>query len=62
LENQLRDPIAPGEKNRLGTAILKDDQECAPVVCIVAAMLIPAEWLVPVLVAHWFNPWAGSGI
>lgn len=37
-------------------------QQAAPVVCIAAAFVIPAEWVVPILVAHWFNPWAGSGL
>lgn len=37
-------------------------QQAAPVVCVAAAMTIPAAWAVPVLLAHWFNPWMGDGL
>ena len=37
-------------------------QHAAPAVCIAAALAIPPELVVPVLVAHWCNPWAGNGI
>jgi hypothetical protein len=37
-------------------------QQAAPVVCIMAATLIPEAWAVPVLLAHWFNPFMGGGI
>jgi hypothetical protein len=37
-------------------------QQAAPVVCISAALAIPEAWTVPVLVAHWFNPWGGNGL
>jgi hypothetical protein len=37
-------------------------QTAAPVVCISAAVLIPEAWILPVLLAHWFNPFMGSGI
>ena len=36
-------------------------QLAAPVVCIGAAAVIPVDWAVPILVAHWLNPFAGSG-
>jgi hypothetical protein len=37
-------------------------QQAAPVVCIAAATQIPQEWFLPVLVAHWFNPWKTEGL
>jgi hypothetical protein len=37
-------------------------QQSAPVVCVAAAMMIPAAWAVPVLLAHWFNPWKTEGL
>jgi hypothetical protein len=37
-------------------------QQAAPVVCVSVALLIPEPWLLPVLVAHWFNPWMGDGL
>lgn len=36
-------------------------QAAAPVVCVVAAMTIPTAWLLPLMVAHWCNPFAGEG-
>lgn len=37
-------------------------QSVAPVICVVAALSVPPEWYAPVLLAHWFNPWAGDGV
>lgn len=37
-------------------------QQAAPVVCIAAAFVIPTEWALPVVLAHWFNPWLGDGV
>jgi hypothetical protein len=37
-------------------------QMAAPAVCVAAALLIPEAIAIPVLVAHWFNPWAGNGL
>lgn len=37
-------------------------QHAAPVVCVVAALAVPTAWAAPMLVAHWFNPWAGDGV
>ncbi len=37
-------------------------QQCAPAVCIAAAAAIPDAWALPVLVAHWVNPWMGEGL
>ena len=46
----------------LVTDTTREYQMLAPVVCVTAAMMIPEVWMVPVLLAHWFNPWAGSGL
>lgn len=37
-------------------------QQAAPVLCVSAALLIPVDWALPVLVAHWLNPFAGEGL
>ena len=37
-------------------------QQAAPVVCVATALAVPLEWMPAVLVAHWFNPWAGEGV
>lgn len=37
-------------------------QQAAPVVAIAAASMLPIEWAVPLVLAHWLNPWAGKGI
>jgi hypothetical protein len=37
-------------------------QQAAPVVCVSAAFVIPETWAVPVLLAHWFNPWKTEGL
>jgi len=37
-------------------------QMAAPAVCIAAASQIPEAWALPVLVAHWVNPFAGEGL
>lgn len=37
-------------------------QTVAPVLCVAAALVIPTAWAVPVIAAHWFNPWMGDGI
>jgi len=37
-------------------------QQCAPAVCVAAASAIPEAWVLPVLVAHWVNPWMGEGL
>ncbi len=37
-------------------------QQCAPAVCVAAAAAIPDAWVLPVLVAHWVNPWMGEGL
>ena len=37
-------------------------QQAAPPVCVAAASAIPIEWALPVLVAHWVNPWMGEGL
>jgi hypothetical protein len=46
----------------LATDSVRLYQQAAPMVAIYAAASIPAQWAVPVLLAHWFNPWAGDGI
>ena len=46
----------------LVTDTVREYQVFAPVVCVSAAMMIPEAWAVPVLLAHWFNPWAGGGL
>lgn len=37
-------------------------QQAAPVVCILAAIMIPAHLALPAVLFHWFNPWAGDGL
>lgn len=37
-------------------------QQAAPPVCVIAASVIPMEWALPVLAAHWVNPWMGEGL
>lgn len=37
-------------------------QWAAPVLAVAAVSVIPAAWLVPAVVAHWVNPWAGNGV
>lgn len=44
----------------LATDTVRLYQQAAPVVCIVAAMALPAAWLVPVIAAHWLNPFPGQ--
>lgn len=36
-------------------------QQAAPVVCIVAASVLPVEWAPALLVAHWMHPLRGEG-
>jgi hypothetical protein len=56
-------PVAVGYAQLLvATDSTRLYQASAPVVCIAAALVIPPEWAVAVLVAHWLNPWAGSGV
>jgi hypothetical protein len=46
----------------LATDSVRLYQMAAPAVCVAAALVIPADWALPVLVAHWLNPLRGDGV
>lgn len=37
-------------------------QQAAPLVCVTAVTVCPPALLPALVVAHWFNPWAGNGV
>jgi hypothetical protein len=44
----------------IATDVVRLYQSASPIVCIIAASVVPVEWIPVALVAHWFNPWAWS--
>ena len=60
---QLGTALALGYGQLLGgTDCARFYQRAAPVAILAAATVAPEGWLLPIAVAHLFNPWRGDGI